>query len=459
MITIVTGPPGNGKSLLEQSVTVEEWLFGCRDIVTSTPVRILPWVTGDGRIMMGLKAYCQNVLRKEFPDPVVIRPGIVAAGRLLVVEDEEELGSLFMWRRDRNTGEWFKVRWDLETEQFNREDLARIGAAGQFIITDEAWKCYSSRRWKDSEKVTEFYGRQHRKFGDDWHLVSHSHKDLDVQINRMAQQWQICTNFGLRRIGIFRQPSVFQVRTFYEPPSSVSARPFHTVVRRLDVRVAQTYDTSAGVAVGGGRGADVKRRRKGLSLVWLFIAVGVGLVFLLMLPRILRGGFNRYLRSGLGLQASNGKQGVSPGGSAVRVSATNEMVVATNQPVSAAHGAGGEPVSDVASGEKVQLAGWFLNDNKLRVLYSDGRMERVTRELRRVPGGRWRVDGVEYEMAKPSAVSWYGAAVPSPQSVPLYMPATETEPRGSSVSVTAFGSRSESRPAGAGRARFFGQER
>ena len=445
MITIVTGPPGNGKSLLEQTVTVEEWLNTDRDIVTSTPVRIVPWVTGDGRPMMGLAGYLRVTLKREFPESKIIRPGIVSAGKLLVVEDESELGTLFMWRRDKTTGEWFKLRWDSENEQFDREDLARIGN-GQFIITDESWKCYSSRRWKDAEKVTEFYGRQHRKFGDDWHLVSHSHKDLDIQLNRMAQQWQICTNYGLRRLSLFRQPPLFEVKTFYEPPSSHTARPMHTVIRRLDVRLAQTYDTSAGVAVGGGRRADVKRRRKGISMVWLIVAVVVLLICLAVLPKLMGVMFQGWFRRSTGI-----KEGQP----------TNAVPAQVVPAVRPAHGAGGEPLSDVASGEKVQLAGWFLNDNKLRVLYSDGRMERVTRELRRVPGGRWRVDGVEYEMAKPSAVSWYGAAVPSPRSVPLYMPATETEPRDSSVSVTTFGSRPESRPSGVGfgRARFFGQER
>ncbi|MCO5053681.1 MAG: hypothetical protein M9920_15490 [Verrucomicrobiae bacterium] len=397
--------------------------------------------------MMGLKAYCETILKREFPEPVVIRPGIVAAGRLLCVEDENELSTLFMWRRDRETGEWFKIKWDAVGEQFDKDDLGRMGA-GQFIITDEAWKCYSSRRWKDSEKVTEFYGRQHRKFGDDWHLVSHSHKDLDVQINRMAQQWQICTNFGLRRLGIFRQPPVFQVRTFYEPPSSASARAFHTTVKRLDVRVVQTYDTSAGVAVGGGRGADVKRRRKGISIVWLIIGVILFVVGLAMLPHVLGGSFKFYMKRTLGVkpampQTQHSAADVAPGVDGVGVTPAPAELPPMIEP---------EPQNPV------KLEGWAVSGGRLRVILSDGRIVTMKEGLRKLDSGKWWFDGKEYEQARPRP----GVFPPAPSAQPwnsvAYSESISRESGG--VSVSTFGSRPEPRTSelGAGRARFMANQ-
>lgn len=296
MISIVTGPPGNGKSMLVQTESVEEFVFGDRDIVTSTPCRIEPWVTGDGRGMIGLRHYVRlkhpRRLVHDVPDAGdLVAPGIVAFGRLLIVEDENELGTLFLWRRDRDTGKWFKVRWNSVEEQFNQDDWKRGGPA--FIVTDEAWKCYNSRRWKDTEKVVEFYGRQHRKFGDDWVIVSHSHKDLDVQLNRMCQQWRQCVNYGLRRFGVFRQPAVFEVKTFYEAPTTVSARSMHSKIVRLDPMVVQTYDTSAGVAVGGGRTADVGRKRRGIPFAWVLVVVLLGFLLLVSVPRVVGSFFAR----------------------------------------------------------------------------------------------------------------------------------------------------------------------
>lgn len=431
MISIVSGPPGNGKSLLEQTVTSEELLFTERDIVTSTPVRILPWVTGDGRPMMGLQAYLRLFCKAELPDPVIIQPGIVAAGRLLVVEDENELGSLFMWRRDRVTGQWYKVRWDSETEQFNREDLSRMGN-GQFIITDEAWKCYSSRRWKDAEKQTEFYGRQHRKFGDDWHLVSHSHKDLDVQINRMAQQWQICTNYGLRRLSIFRQPPVFEVKTFYEPPNSHTARVMHTAIRRLDVRLCQTYDTSAGVAVGGGRAADVKRRRKGISMVWLIVAILVLLICLAVVPKLMGVMFQGWFKKSIGIKEGRPTNAVP---SQVLPAVRPQSSVAPVKTVPVA-----QSITAVSNPPLLKVTGHFFNGTKLTVLLSDGTTRTMRRNYRRNEDGTVILDGTEYQVA---------TVEPGPPLPPLQtktfaitMPGTIREKSSENpVSVTVIGQR------------------
>jgi len=302
VIAITTGAPGNGKSLLVQTETAEELAAGYRDVVTSTPVRVEPWVTADGRGMVGLRHVMQSLFRTELDHGAMVRPGVLSFGRLLVVEDEAELSELFLWRRDQCTGEWFKCRWDAEQEKFHADDLKRMGPI--YCVTDEAWKCYSSRRWKDTAKVTEFYGRQHRKFGDDWTIVSHSHKDLDVQINRMAQSWRICTNYGLRRLALFRQPAYFEVKTFYESPTGPSARCMHTKIVKLNPLLCQTYDTSAGVAVGGGRAADVNRRRKGLHPAWMLVGVLVIALCLFGFPHF----FSKSLFGVMGKAASAGKR-------------------------------------------------------------------------------------------------------------------------------------------------------
>lgn len=285
MINITTAPPGNGKSLLVQGETIEEFVSGGRDIVTSTPVRIEPWLLGSVP-QLGLA----GVLRILYPDLAlperkVIRPGIVSYGHMLVVEDEKELGNLFLWRRARKTGRWFKLSWDERNMQFNPKQMA--ASRGCLVITDEAWKCYNSRNWKDTAKVVEFYGRQHRKFGDDWTLVSHSHKDLDTQLNRMCQAWRVCTNHGLRQFSMFRQPAVFRIRTYYEPPTSPNVPCFNDSTRNISKLVMQTYDTSAGVAVGGGRGADTKRKKKGLHWGWLLAIVLAITAALICVPFVL----------------------------------------------------------------------------------------------------------------------------------------------------------------------------
>lgn len=304
MISQLLGAPGNGKSMEGQYITIEELVFGVKDIVTSSPVRLSPWAMGK-KPMIGLIAYLRTTFPNiydfvEWGEPKRIKEGIIAWGRILVVEDESELATLFLWRRDRSTGEWFKASFDAKTEQFNGDDLKRMSMWGNLIITDEAWKVYSHDRVSKDDTIkrtVEFYGRQHRKFSDNFIVVSHSCKDFAPMINRMTQQWRVCTNFGLRRMWVFRQPAYFQVTTYYEIPVSANAVGRHHIIRRMDKDLVQTYDTSAGVAVGGGRSADVNERKKGFSPLWLILVVILLVAGLISIPKILGYSAHRTIRN------------------------------------------------------------------------------------------------------------------------------------------------------------------
>lgn len=285
MITIVSGTPRAGKSRHMQDETIKEFIANHRNIVTSTPVKIKPWVRGGKTGQIGFQEYIRTMAPDfDLPEYKILkgdaeRPLIESYGHMLIVSDPDEQRDLFMWRRLKKSGEWVKLPWSEGAQEFDDEIIR--ASRPQLIITDEAWKVYNSRRWKDTAAVVEFYGRQHGKFGDDWYIVSHSYKDLDVMINRMTQEWHHCVNNGMRRYGMFRQPETFTYRITYEPPAK-TAFVVKTVETTLNKLLVQTYDTSGGIAVGGGRDADISRQRKGFH--WGYAAaaavvfvVGAGL--------------------------------------------------------------------------------------------------------------------------------------------------------------------------------------
>jgi hypothetical protein len=81
--------------------------------------------------------------------------------------------------------------------------------------------------------------------------------------------------------GIFKQPAVFSVCIYDQPPTGASIEPMSRKVFTLDrAGLAQTYDTSAGVGLSGRMMADVGARGKGMPW-WMMIVAVFGILTLL----------------------------------------------------------------------------------------------------------------------------------------------------------------------------------
>ena len=278
MIYGIFGKLGSGKGLYVVDVIAEELLHGFRDVVTNVPLRFLPWVNGQGVPQIGLRQYLVEKLgaggSPEDADEIL--------KRVLVIEDIEQGADLFMWRRDGDTGDWFKLtvtKTDEKgrPERFDGEEIKKRHSAPVLCITDEAWQFYPNNGGWSRVPLLPFYARQQRKLRDDWYIVTQHPTDVDTVLWNIAQVFGVCRNHGMERMGMFRQPSMFRVVFYLTNPAKGNAIRSHESMKSLDKRLSQCYDTTAGVGISGGFKGDANQKKKGLHIAWL----GVGILLLI----------------------------------------------------------------------------------------------------------------------------------------------------------------------------------
>ncbi len=270
MISFITGKPGGGKGLLSMQQIVDELVKGKRHVICNTPVRLVPWIFGDGRAMIGLKAYLFKTFGKDFD-----------CDKRVHVLDDDDISSFFLWRV--LDGGLKKADAEIKTSKDGDDRIMSFDtnlasqSGGVLYVIDEAWKFYGSRNWQKTGEAMLFYSSQHRHFGDDVLIVTQHTKQIDPAIQRVAQDFWVVTNHSKLSIGIFRQPDIFSVAIYDQAPTGASLTPMSRKIFRLDKQgLAQTYDTSAGVGLTGRMAADVGARRKGLP--WWGILVVIALV-------------------------------------------------------------------------------------------------------------------------------------------------------------------------------------
>jgi hypothetical protein len=285
MIHCVYGKLGSGKGLYVMKRIEEELVYGWRDIVTNVPLRFAPWVNGKGVPQMGLIAY----LNRQYGDT------FDASNRIKVIPADapvEEQQMMFLWRRRREWADgedpWVKLELTRRAEAVSFSTEGAKGCSPLLIVNDEAWAHFPVKAFGQASGATvvpviEFYGRQQRKFQDEWYLATQHHDDLHHVFERITQDHTVCRNHGMEKIGMFRQPKKFCTKLFYTMPGK-SAKCFHESYFSLpDDGLAQCYDTSAGVGMTGGFAAD-KVRSTGLHWGWGIAALLVGMALLAMLP-------------------------------------------------------------------------------------------------------------------------------------------------------------------------------
>lgn len=383
-IHFVSGKPGGGKGLYSIKAVVDELRFGKRGICTNLAVKLQPWVGLGGRGMVGLQAYLQAKFGSDFD-----------CLRRVHVLPEDDAGDFYLWRLGPDG--WVKVQAQREGQKIVGFDTAKhCSDAGVLYVIDEAWKFYGARDWQNTGKGVLFYAAQHRKFGDDVFLVSQSSKQIDTALRQVSQDFTVVRNHGKERIGVFRQPGVFSVCIYTEPPVGPSVQPMQRTVFRLDGEgLGACFDTSAGVGVAGGAAAaaDSQERKKGLSVLWLIPVALVGLYLVASWPKLIG-----YL-AGKASKIGTGAAVVASGGSL-----TNQVVtrpagpdVSHSNPVQGGPAAsagpdrgrpgpvsgGLEPAGGLVSATKggdalpeeksVSITGFALVGGRAHVMLSDGR--------------------------------------------------------------------------------------
>jgi hypothetical protein len=395
MIHGVFGKLGSGKGLYVMQIMCEELITGNRDIVTNVPLRQLPWVNGQGQPQIGFVSYLASKGLENFD-----------WGRVHVIEDMDNGFDLFMWRRDGETHEWFKMTADHPDDKgrdsrFDPGEALKRHCQPVLIVTDEAWAFYPNNGGWSRSPLLPFYGRQSRKLRDEWYIVTQHPTDVDSVVWNIAQDFTVCRNHGMERMGIFRQPSMFRTITYLTNPVKGNAVRSHEAYHRLDAKgLAQCYDTTAGVGFTGGFKGDAGGKRKGLHIGWLLVAVLVGVVFLAFVPTIMGRAASMFFGHALpkpkNVNSNSGtsdRQGGSPGPSLNLGGMAQNLASPVNH------------VSDPATNIEVWCIGYCFVDRQPIVFLSDGSTVMAdSGRIQTVAKGYVVVDGHRYIVKTASAV-------------------------------------------------------
>ena len=226
-ITLVTGPPGSGKTLWTTRRIRQAVLDG-RYVATNV-VLVDDWAE---RIAKSVLIYRWGARRRRFVER--------AHARTVYVQTLDEVASLRL-----ATDGWEKA----------------LEGRGQ-LIWDEAGEAFDSRAWnedKDRRKRDNRFMRQHRKLGWDVFLVAQEEEQIDTRVRGMATYVVRLVNLkGLRLTWFLPAPPINMFRARWDWHGARSHRePFKLEVYRLNKKTARLYDTHQIVQTTGEEGADV----------------------------------------------------------------------------------------------------------------------------------------------------------------------------------------------------------
>lgn len=415
MIHGVFGKLGSGKGLYVMDIIAKELMDGFRDVVTNVPVRTMPWVNGQGIPMIGLRAYLLEVLSPLSEDEIdeILK-------RVRIDEEMENGSDLFLWRRDGETGEWFKCEVTKKddkgrAERFDPQEIKRRHAAPVLCVTDEAWAFYPNNGGWTRAPILNFYSRQQRKLRDEWYIVTQHPTDIDEVFWKIAQDFHVCRNHGMERLGIFRQPAGFSVIVYRTNPAKANAIKSHEIWRFLDKKLCQCYDTTGGVGTGGGLAGDAGQKKKGLHIAWLVAAILLVCVCLMSVPFLVPKLCKPFMMRIFGAQTETAKKvsSVSPPAlsPAPAVSVPAPVVVPVPRPARSAR----QDVPDV------YCTGFAFVDGRPEAFLSDGSVSESP-ELSEI-GRTWVVvDGVKLRI-RLSAPKWTARPDPPVPTAPAFTPA------------------------------------
>jgi hypothetical protein len=292
-ISFITGKPGAGKGVMSMKQIVDELVNGKRHIICNTPIRIVPWIFGNGSPQMGLKAYLQKTYDgKDFD-----------CDKRVHILTDEQAEEFYLWRY--NGTEMQRAACDVKVSKEGEERIMQFDThlASQtgsvLYVLDEAWKFFGSRNWQKTGEGMLFYSAQHRHFGDDVLIVTQHTKQIDPAIQRVAQDFWVVKNHSKLSIGLFRQPDLFSVAIYDQAPTGSTQTPMTRKVFRIDTKgICQTYDTSAGVGLSGRFAADVGGRKKGFAWYWLALGCVIVIAILCYIPHLMGLAASKALKMG-----------------------------------------------------------------------------------------------------------------------------------------------------------------
>ena len=257
-IHFVTGRPGAGKSFYSMKLIIEELRGTERKIVTN--LAIIP-------------ENLAEMLHEKHGETFNLLE------RLHIIDDDEI--QFFYCHRGLEGALRVENNAKGKPEKFDIAGAQESG--GVFYILDEVHLAFGARNWQNMGNACIYYASQHRKLGDDVILITQAPKMVDTTFRNLAQDYTVLRNHALEMLLFFKQPKVFTRQTFLNLPTA-NETPQEKGTFRLDLDVANCYDTSQGVGIHSRGDADTKEdRRKGLP--W-WVGVILFVVFIYVLAQI-----------------------------------------------------------------------------------------------------------------------------------------------------------------------------
>jgi len=272
MIRVFYGTPGAGKSYDSLRDLQDEILWGTRLIVTNLSIDL-------GKF----NAY----LAAEFPD---VDYGDINQRIRIITEEETKL--FYAFRHVAQVALVVPERH--ESLAGKHVDYSDAPAVAYYI--DEAHIAFDAREWANTGPELTYYASQHRKLNDECIFITQHPDMLESRLRKLAQEFWSHNNNAIERFWtFFSKPSYFSVEVHRKPPTGPNApSPMATYRFRLNKKLADCYDTSAGIGIKG-RKKPEKQRKKGLSLLWLGVPITLIAVFLIKAPDVATAGFKQVL--------------------------------------------------------------------------------------------------------------------------------------------------------------------
>jgi len=265
MIHVYYGTPGAGKSFGMLKDMVLELLYSQRLIVTNLPLDL-------GK----LNEYMAKN-HSDWGDDINLRVRLIS---------DDEMRFFYSYRSIADAPLPVpEKKQSLRSEapvHVDYEKGVSTAPCGVAYYIDEAHIAFDSRSWESTGPELTYYASQHRKLNDECVFATQHPDMLEKRLRVLAQDFHFFNNNGLEKVfSFFRKPSFLQVSVYRRPPAGItSEKPQETRYYKLNVPLANCYDTSAGIGITGRKMPEV--RRKGGLPVWLLIIpvllIGYGLM-------------------------------------------------------------------------------------------------------------------------------------------------------------------------------------
>jgi len=391
-IHIILGKPGSGKSRYATDKLIDQLRETKRNIVTNLPIR---------------PERLNEYLQRKYPNDDLRMPQ-----RLRILTDDE-LSKFWTFRGPESPGSfeppplpafsWSIKEGESPEDEWNRYKYERgiytqrgfeherqwmhyrnpggdpLGSEGVCYILDECHIAFNARDWANIGRGALHYLSQHRKLGDVVFPITQAPGNLDKQFRSVAEDFTVLRNEYTATYGIFKGRGRFVRRSYNSEPQN-NAEPFEVATFTLDPDgVASCYDTAKGIGVHGSK-ADIGRRAKGISIMWVIPAFLLAASLCVLVPWMLGKGASNYLGKAVGTAKAVPAQskGAAPESGAKKAPAANPdpQELANLPPPSN----GLRPQEDASSPSAppsaagaLWVTGYVVRGSRINVTLSDGR--------------------------------------------------------------------------------------